>query len=158
MTTELKLSGYFTLQEMIASDKAREYHIDNTPPPEIVTNLVNTCRMLDKIRNHVGCPVTTSSGYRCPKLNAIVGGSINSYHMKGQAGDLNCLALGPPYLFAKKILELRDLDPTFVFHELILEGTWVHVAIPLPTERPLFKVGTYKMIGGRKTWLAGLIK
>ena len=41
-------------------------------------------------------PVVISSGYRCPELNAAVGGSKTSQHMKAQAIDFTCPGFGDP--------------------------------------------------------------
>ncbi len=43
---------------------------------------------LQKIRNHFGKPVTINSGYRCATHNKNVGGTSNSYHIKGMAADI----------------------------------------------------------------------
>lgn len=43
---------------------------------------------LQKIRDHFGVPVTINSAYRNPTYNKKVGGSSNSYHVKGRAFDI----------------------------------------------------------------------
>lgn len=43
---------------------------------------------LQKIRTHFGSPMIINSGYRCPAHNANVGGSSQSYHVKGMAADI----------------------------------------------------------------------
>lgn len=43
---------------------------------------------LQNIRNHFGAPVTINSAYRTLAHNTNVGGSKNSYHMKGRAFDI----------------------------------------------------------------------
>lgn len=42
---------------------------------------------LQQIREHFGKPLHITSGYRCAKHNASVGGTANSRHTKGQAAD-----------------------------------------------------------------------
>ena len=42
---------------------------------------------LQQIRQHFGKPLYITSGYRCQKHNAAVGGVSGSLHMKGQAAD-----------------------------------------------------------------------
>jgi uncharacterized protein YcbK (DUF882 family) len=44
-------------------------------------------RRLQKIRDEAGAPVNISSAFRCPNHNKRVGGSENSYHMRGMAAD-----------------------------------------------------------------------
>ena len=45
---------------------------------------------LDKARYIAGIPFKISSGYRCPKHNAEVGGVPDSAHTKGLAADIIC--------------------------------------------------------------------
>jgi len=80
---------YFTIDELCRSRKARQLAIDNTPPPSAVqalTALVNN--VLDPLRTAWGGPITVNSGYRCPALNAAVGGKPCSQHLLGQAADI----------------------------------------------------------------------
>lgn len=44
-------------------------------------------QLADKVREHFGVPVIVSSGVRCPKHNAKVGGVTASRHMSGKAMD-----------------------------------------------------------------------
>lgn len=44
--------------------------------------------LLDKLREHFGVPITITSGVRCKKRNAEVGGISNSEHLKGSAADI----------------------------------------------------------------------
>lgn len=46
--------------------------------------------VLDPARRVFGGPVSVSSGYRCPKHNAEVGGVSGSQHLKGEAADICC--------------------------------------------------------------------
>lgn len=43
---------------------------------------------LTKIREHFGAPITITSGYRCSRHNANVGGATGSRHSKGDAADI----------------------------------------------------------------------
>lgn len=47
----------------------------------------NLVYYLQQIRTHFNQPITITSGYRCEKHNANVGGEKGSYHMKGMACD-----------------------------------------------------------------------
>lgn len=44
--------------------------------------------ILEKLRAHYGKPVTITSGQRCAKRNAEVGGASGSKHTKGKAADI----------------------------------------------------------------------
>lgn len=43
--------------------------------------------LADAVRAHFGAPIRVSSGVRCPKHNANVGGVSNSRHLSGKAMD-----------------------------------------------------------------------
>ena len=43
--------------------------------------------ILDIVRAHMGKPILINSGYRCKRLNEMVGGSSKSMHTKGLAAD-----------------------------------------------------------------------
>lgn len=53
-------------------------------PAEPVQKLV---KVADRVREHFGAPATVSSGIRCEKHNAKVGGRANSRHKLGKAMD-----------------------------------------------------------------------
>ena len=44
---------------------------------------------LEALRARRGAPVLITSGYRCPRHNAAVGGVENSRHMRGTAADIH---------------------------------------------------------------------
>ncbi len=85
-----KLSENFTLEEMLVSSTAKKYGIDNTPDATSKANMAMLCnKLLQPIRKSYNKPIIITSGYRCPALNAKVGGSRTSQHSKGQAADIN---------------------------------------------------------------------
>jgi uncharacterized protein YcbK (DUF882 family) len=51
--------------------------------------------VLEELRELAGGPLHVTSGYRCPAHNKDVGGSKNSYHMKGMAADIYCETMNP---------------------------------------------------------------
>ena len=80
---------YFTLDELIHSDTADRLGIDNSPTSDAISNLDNlVTNVLDRLRSEWGRPIIVTSGYRCKELNAAVGGTRNSQHLKGQAADI----------------------------------------------------------------------
>lgn len=78
---------YFNIKEMINSQTAELYHIDNTPTKEVAENLKKVMYILDIVRTYIGKPIFINSGYRCKKLNEMVGGVQKSMHTKGLAAD-----------------------------------------------------------------------
>ena len=80
---------HFTIKELCRSATAQRLGIDNTPPASAVTALhalVN--HVLDPLRDAWGGPIHVNSGYRCPELNKIVGGTPTSQHQRGEAADI----------------------------------------------------------------------
>ena len=117
---------YFTVKELTRSVTAEALKIDNTPTAEAEENLkalINN--VLDPLREAYGNPITVTSGYRSPRLNAAVGGVKTSQHQRGQAADITA---GSP-AENKKIFDLaRELNLPFC--QLIDEKKykWVHIS------------------------------
>ena len=80
---------HFTIKELIRSDTARRLGIVNTPPPYAVRALNELVdHVLDPLREAWGGPIHVNSGYRCPELNKVVGGTPYSQHQRGEAADI----------------------------------------------------------------------
>lgn len=56
--------------------------------------------MLEQIRAHFNAPVRITSGYRSPSYNRKIGGSRNSYHMRGMAADIKVEGVAPSQVYA----------------------------------------------------------
>jgi zinc D-Ala-D-Ala carboxypeptidase len=83
----MQLTRHFTLAELVHSPTALRRGLDNTPSPAVVRALTNLCvHVLEPVRARFG-PVAMTSGYRAPAVNAAVGGSRDSQHCRGEAGD-----------------------------------------------------------------------
>ena len=120
------MAEFFTKSELTRSDTARIRGVDNTPTPEASAALdALMWNVLDPIRRMWGKPIIVNSGYRCPKLNAAVGGSATSQHMKGEAADITA---GDP----TENKELFDMiaQSAIPFDQLIDEKNdrWIHVS------------------------------
>jgi hypothetical protein len=86
-----KISNFFYLEEFLRSEAALRHQIKEqfNPPQEIIQNLAILAKnAADPIRIAFGS-FTPDSGYRCPRLNEIIGGTKNSEHLKGLAFDEN---------------------------------------------------------------------
>lgn len=95
------------------SNVALENDFANEPPrheaAKIYFNLVVLVdNALEPIRERFAVPMIITSGYRCERLNKLVGGVDNSQHMKGEAVDF-CFAG-----FSRKAM-------TFAFFEIAEE-------------------------------------
>ena len=119
---------YFSIKELCKSNTAIKNKIDNHPTPEIEKNLtilIEHC--LDPIREKFGKPITITSGYRCEKLNKLVGGKPNSQHLKGQAADL----VGDTNTKTKEIFEIAKQLGNFdqlLFEKNSKGSIWVHIS------------------------------
>jgi len=120
----MKLSTYFTIEELTASGYAARHGISNIPPKQELENLKHTAMQLDRVRALLGCPVLVSSGYRNKAVNKAIGGARNSQHMQGQAVDFTAPSFGSPEAVARAIASSH-----IPFDQLILEyGSWVHIS------------------------------
>ena len=100
---------YFSLGEFSHSDTAVSLGIDNTIPWEYIPKIQHLVHcVLDPIREHWGLPIRVTSGYRCPELNAEVGGVEESYHMDGCAADITALGISEEHRRHRNI-ELMSL-------------------------------------------------
>ncbi|MCI9608119.1 MAG: peptidase M15 [Muribaculaceae bacterium] len=116
---------YFTIEELCRSATATLRGIDNTPTEEAKRNLTRLVDdVLDPLRKAWGRPLVVSSGYRCPALNAAVGGSRTSHHMRGMAADIDTGNSVDNRRLYNKVLELG-----LPFTQLIDEHNfgWVHI-------------------------------
>lgn len=91
---DIQLSKNFKLSELVKSDAGDRFGIDNYPDnPNIIECLrLVVEKILQPCRNHFG-PIRPSSGYRCPQLNALVGSTLKSQHMLGQAVDFEVVGV-----------------------------------------------------------------
>jgi len=120
----MRLTEHFTLDELTVSQTAARKGISNRPGPDAVTNLRALCRnVLEPLRVRTGAPIIVTSGYRCPELNARIGGSATSQHCIGQAVDFTVAGLS----VADTVTLIRRLG--LPYDQLIDEfGQWVHVS------------------------------
>ncbi len=105
--------------------------LDNTPTSAIVTNLTRLAQKLELVRSLLESnPVSVTSAYRSPQVNAGIGGSSTSAHMTGNAADILVPGYGRPVEVVKALRHrMFELD----FDQIILEypdapsGGWCHV-------------------------------
>lgn len=129
---------YFTMQELTASATARRKGINNTPGEFEKENLVALVdNILDPLREAWGAPIIVTSGYRCSRLNAVVGGARTSQHILGQAADIRTLSDTPAdNRKLRDLIVMLDLP----FDQLIDEYQcdWLHVSYrPKPRKQIL---------------------
>ena len=133
---------YFTINELTKITTAIKIHIDNTPSKEVERSLTALVeKVLDPLREAYGKPIIVTSGYRCPKLNAIVGSTPSSQHVKGEAADIKSVQDTPEE--NKKLFDLI-VKLKLPFDQLINEHNydWVHVSFGARHRRQKLKAVT----------------
>jgi hypothetical protein len=120
----MMLSDHISYTEFFRSDAATRRGIKNTPEAEHLVHAVALCvRVLEPVRALFDKPLHISSGYRCPELNTLIGGSATSQHMQGEAADFEVEGVSVPDVF------WRILTSDIPFDQLIAEyGEWIHVS------------------------------
>ena len=143
----MQLSRNFSLEEMLESQSAVRWGFEEqfNPPPIIVNNLKLLCiDVLQPIRDVLKDSITVTSGYRCPRLNAKLGGAYSIIDGKAVQTSQHCYGLAADIVYTKKGIKyngslasiIKDLsaDPKFKFDQCILEfGTdlnpdWIHIS------------------------------
>ncbi len=127
MQPNIPLTKNFSLYELLESQQARRSGITEQfePPQQVINNLKALCEnILQPLRENLRVAIAVNSGYRCPKVNTLIGGASSSQHLTGHAADIECYPIGNEKLL-KKIVELK-----LPFDQIINEFNyaWVHVS------------------------------
>ncbi|MCM1073933.1 MAG: D-Ala-D-Ala carboxypeptidase family metallohydrolase [Bacteroides sp.] len=116
----------FTISELVHSDTALKYRIDNTPNVSISDNLLKLIfYCLQPIRDKLNKPMIITSGFRCKALNShpSIKGVSNSQHCTGQAADFVV-----PGMSIQSIIDFI-IKSGIEFDQLINEyDKWVHIS------------------------------
>lgn len=140
----MKLSDHFTLEELLHSDEAIKNGILNVAGEKELNNLqLLVSNILEPARKNLDAPIFVNSGYRNKMVNFLpsVGGSKNSYHLKGMAADITTRS-------AKRDKELLEILKKLPYTELIAYRRkqtgnimWIHVAFnPYANSRTSYSV------------------
>lgn len=107
----MKISKNFTLEEFCASETARKYGIINqiTTSEQRDAIFALVLKVLQPLRDLWGKPIHINSGYRCPQLNAMVGGVAASQHTKGEAADLKTGSTSATYQMMKLVRNTPEI-------------------------------------------------
>ena len=84
----MKLSENFSLDEFKSKD-------GSAFPSEVVQNLGILANQLQALRDHLGKPITITSGYRSKEHNKKIGGALDSFHVRGMAADIQIAGMKP---------------------------------------------------------------
>lgn len=120
------ISKNFSYAEFEASETAKRKGIINVITSFEVRDAVKalTLKVLQPLREIYGKPLEINSGYRCPRLNAEVGGVPTSQHVKGEAADIKTGNQTESYRLAR----LAKTTPSIMreIDQMILYPTFVH--------------------------------
>lgn len=110
----------FKLSEFFVSSTAGKNGIKNEPSLDERATIERNINLLvdnvlDPIRDKFCAPVIITSGYRCPRVNKLVGGANNSQHMSGCAADFHIK--GFTYLMMRQVF--LNIYDTMEFDQLI---------------------------------------
>ena len=132
---DTRLSSHFRLGEFLNLSK----YPDNKPTMRLVANMTYGCLMLlEPARQMVG-PIIINSGYRNPRVNALVGGVRNSQHLQGQAADIRPQ---DPSQFQRLVDFFKTNDLT---DQLLTATGWLHISWnPFALPRHFVRIGYYK--------------
>ena len=127
MIANKPLTKNFSLHEMLVSETAARLGYDEQYKPSVtvVKNLEGLCKnILQPLRDSLKSSVRINSGYRCLRVNTLIGGASKSQHLTGHAADIQDLKNGNEYLL-RKIVELK-----LPFDQIINEFgyKWIHVS------------------------------
>lgn len=125
---DIIFTPHFSLSEYISSVIAIQNDINNYPPPEVIENLGRLSYTMEKVRTLLNSnPILITSGYRCPELNKLAKGAINSVHLYGLAVDFICPGYGTPLQICQKLENYTvKLEIDQLIHEF---GAWVHLGL-----------------------------
>ena len=136
----MQLSPHFALEELTRTGTG----LPNDPDPDAGANLVRLAdTLLEPLRAMAGCPLLIDSGFRSAAVNARVGGVPTSAHRDGRAADLRRAEGTCGELFE------RARRSGLPFDQLILEPSWIHIAVARVGETPRRQVLIAHREGGR---------
>lgn len=134
----MKLTEHFTLEEATITSHT---DLDNYPDPDTLRKLSYIAARMETVRSCLGNrPIKVNSWYRSPEVNARVGGTKKSQHLRGEAVDFTCHSYGTPYEVARALVADKEI---LMFDQLIYEHSWVHISFVIPPTIPRLEVLTY---------------
>jgi hypothetical protein len=125
----MQLSPHFTLDELTRTEHRAWIRANREQGAIQMETLIFLASLLERVRALCGSrPLVIHSGFRCPGLNAAIGGSATSQHMLGQAADFHVVGLDLAETW--RLIAESGLP----FGQLILEGwaegrpSWIHLS------------------------------
>jgi lysozyme len=88
------------------------FGLNTKPPRELWNNIDATARVIDRLRDVMGAPITTLSAYRSPAYNKAIAGAAASQHVEFRAIDFYVKSNSGPADWAAALRQMRS-DGTF---------------------------------------------
>jgi zinc D-Ala-D-Ala carboxypeptidase len=136
MNLNQQLTPNFKYYEMVRSDTATRFGIDNIPVDEYIVNFTTLCKcVLERIRSNYKRPwnkhyIKVLSGYRNNALNIRVGSTnTKSQHKFGEAADFKVKGIDVNDVFKWTIFS--DIDFDQIISEFVSEDGregWIHIS------------------------------
>jgi hypothetical protein len=107
----------------------------------VIANLKLLCEnILQPLRDEVGA-ISISSGFRCEKVNKLIGGAVGSQHQTGEAADIKGITVSNKVLFDK--IRALKLPYDQLIHEFGTKDNpaWVHVSFSKRNRRQVLYIG-----------------
>ena len=127
----MEISEHISYAEAVKSQAAHRNGFSNEPNAEQLQCMHDVAEAIfEPVRTHFGIPIAVSSFFRSIGVNAVIGGTKNSQHTKGQAIDIDADIYGGVsnrniFDFIHKNLEFDQL--IWEFGDIDNPG-WVHVS------------------------------
>jgi len=104
-----------------------------------IRDLMNKSKELKDIIKNDEVIINITSGYRCPKLNELVGGRPTSQHTRFQAVDFRINGITDLQQLKKIAVWLKNQKVSV--DQCLVEATWIHLSAKLKDNRGMF--GTF---------------
>jgi hypothetical protein len=142
MIPDRNLTDNFTLYELTGTEHADLLELNRQVTPEQIDTLTSVAKLAEQVRTLLGVPLKTTSGYRCPQLNAREGSTNRSQHLLCQAIDFVPLGIEIGFAFRTiwKAVRAGDLKVGQLIFETANRSygvvSWVHVSLGSPWRPP----------------------
>lgn len=142
ISSNTRLSDYFTVADLTVTSTG----IPNLPTQSELASLKELASVLDILKQRIG-GFRIASGYRSPLVNAAVGGSSTSRHMKGEAVDIIPLTKTAEKYWAE-ILANPDLRKKLGEISYKKPQGSIHLSLPYRTKFGFQVIGSARLAEG----------
>jgi hypothetical protein len=151
----MRLSDNFSVEDFSTTNFAGHQQQNlKAAVPHRASLKVMADRFAERIHKQFGCCIITS-GYRCPEVNDLAGGSPVSQHALGAAMDCEISGTGDTETLFQWCI--NNFDPE-EFHQLIYEYNsvkkvaWVHISLPTgENDGQIFRLD---QVLGTRVWIS----